>query len=132
MSRNSPVGQPGTRAPGRRSAADLDQYPSGQSAWPPPEGADPLQQGYAPHGPLGAPQQHSQGGYYFPQPVEPGHAIAAWAWAASRVVDYLATDPVIDANRIGIAGHSRMGKTALWAAAGNAVGWPARQRCRPL
>ena len=54
----------------RRSAADLDQYPSGQSAWPPPEGADPLQQGYAPHAPLGAPQQHSQG-YYFPQPVEP-------------------------------------------------------------
>ena len=71
MSRNGPVGQPGTRAPVRRSAADLDQYPSGQSAWPPPEGADPLQQGYAPHAPLGAPQQHSQGGYYFPQPVEP-------------------------------------------------------------
>jgi SPOR domain len=42
------------------------------------EGADPLQQGYAPHAPLGAPQQHSQG-YYFPQPVEadrhPGYPV---------------------------------------------------------
>ena len=66
MSRNGPVGQP--RAPGRRSTADQDQYAGGQSGWPSPPGADPHQQGYAPH-PGHAPQ-HSQG-YYFPQPAEP-------------------------------------------------------------
>lgn len=43
--------------------------------------------------------------------------ISAWAWGASRVVDYLGSDAAIDPDRIAITGASRLGKTALWAAA---------------
>lgn len=43
--------------------------------------------------------------------------ITVWAWAFSRMVDYLVTDKDIDARRIAVVGHSRNGKTALLAAA---------------
>ena len=42
-------------------------------------------------------------------------AIAMWAWAQSRVVDYLATTDYADMNRIVATGHSRGGKVALCA-----------------
>ena len=44
-------------------------------------------------------------------------ALSAWAWGASKVVDFLQTDPSIDASRVAIFGHSRYGKASLVAMA---------------
>lgn len=43
--------------------------------------------------------------------------LAAWAWGASRCLDYLVTDVAIAKDQVAVIGHSRGGKTALWAAA---------------
>lgn len=67
----------------------------------------------------------SQGGVqalaYAPDQIKPAPGewgtIATWAWAASRIVDWLETERSIDAKRIALVGHSRLGKTVLWAGA---------------
>lgn len=51
------------------------------------------------------------------QPAGDFGALAAWAWGHHRVVDYLLTHSRFDAERIGVVGHSRGGKTALLAGA---------------
>ena len=50
------------------------------------------------------------------RPTDAGK-IALWAWAAQRVMDYALTDRRLDPTTATVCGHSRLGKTALFAAA---------------
>ncbi len=69
----------------------------------------------------GAMKMGIRGTYLKPGQDAPGDAewgaIAAWAWGLSRAADYLTMDKDVDATRLALVGHSRLGKTALWAGA---------------
>ncbi len=52
-----------------------------------------------------------------PRKLDDWGTLRAWAWGASRALDYFETDKAVDAKQVGIEGHSRFGKTALVAMA---------------
>jgi hypothetical protein len=52
-----------------------------------------------------------------PRGIRDWGVLRAWAWGASRAVDFFESDSRFDATQIGIAGHSRYGKAALVAMA---------------
>jgi len=48
-----------------------------------------------------------------PRGLDDWGALRAWAWGASRALDYLATDPAANPKEVGLVGHSRFGKAVL-------------------
>ncbi len=60
------------------------------------------------------------------KPEDPG-SLVAWGWGISRLIDYFASDPDIDEDRVAVQGHSRYGKATLVTAAYDdrvVVAWP--------
>ena len=129
---------PGGVAGGRRGAARAGA-PANAPAAPAaggrargPAGPTPMQQvlargwGYATFNP-GSVQADNAGGLVRgliglvnkgqPRPSDQWGTLTAWTWGLSRAIDYFETGKDVDAKRLGVEGHSRYGKTALWAAA---------------
>lgn len=52
-----------------------------------------------------------------PRPMDQWGALRAWAWGASRLLDWLQAQPHVAGDAVGVAGHSRYGKAALVAEA---------------
>jgi hypothetical protein len=110
--------------PGRGPAAGRGGPP------PPPPGSDPPAReqliaagwGYATFSPTSVQADNGAGltsgiiglvNHGQPRKPDDWGALRAWAWGASRLLDYLETDRTVDAKRVGIEGVSRYGKAAL-------------------
>jgi hypothetical protein len=52
-----------------------------------------------------------------PRKVDDWGALRAWAWGASRALDYFETEKAVDAKQVGLEGHSRYGKATIVAMA---------------
>jgi hypothetical protein len=125
---------PATNAPvGVTPAAVAPASPAPARGGRGPAGPSPMQQvlargwGYATFTTASVQQDNAAGltsgiiglvnkGQPRPSPDQWG-VLTAWTWGLSRAIDYFETDKDVDAKRLGIEGHSRWGKTALWAAA---------------
>ena len=107
-------------------------FPAGYKPPPPPPGPDWKQQllnkgwGYAILSPYSVQADNGAGltegiiglcNHGQPRKLDDWGALRAWAWGASRAMDYFETDPSVNAHAVGIEGNSRFGKTALLAMA---------------